>query len=193
MNKLLYSPEFDHDSCGVGLITHKRSIQTHDVLQLADQALCKVPHRGGINAEGVGDGGGACFDLSTRFYSELTGEALSGGDFAIGNFFLPKKEGDRHAALETLNDILTAHELEVILKRDVPVDNNVLNKASALAQLPIMQLVLRRPAKLSTWEDFEWMLNEVLLEIEEKAVNEDPYPGFYPLSFSSRTQVYKGR
>lgn len=190
---MLYSTDFDHDSCGVGLITHKRSIQTHDILQLADQALCKVPHRGGINAEGVGDGGGACFDLSVNFYRELTGEQLQAGEFAVGNFFLPKKLSDQKAALETLDEILQAYDLDIILQRDVPVDNSVLNAASALAQLPIVQWVLRRPASCSDWHQFEYLLHRVLLEIEEKAVNENPYPGFYPLSFSSRTQVYKGR
>ncbi|WP_072575790.1 glutamate synthase-related protein [Suttonella ornithocola] len=190
---MLYSPDFDHDSCGVGLITHKRSVQTHDILQLADQALCKVPHRGGINAEGVGDGGGACFDLSVRFYSELTGESLKGGEFAIGNFFFPKKTEHRKAALLVLNTILADNALSVILRRDVPVDNSVLNKAGTQAQLPIEQWIIRRPNHCQTWEEFEWLLNTVLLEIEEKAVNENPYPGFYPLSFSSRTQVYKGR
>ena len=193
MTELRYTPEWDHDSCGVGLITHKRSVQTHRLFQLADQALCKVPHRGGINAEGVGDGGGICFDLSVHFYRELTGRALEKGGFAVVNFFLPKKKADCHAALAILDAILAAHGLDVILRREVPVNNRVLNPAGARAQLPISQWVLSRPDGCDNWDEFEHSLNVVLLEIEEKAVNENPYPGFYPLSLSSRTQVYKGR
>lgn len=193
MTDSLFFSDQDHDSCGVGLITHKRSVQTHEIMRLADEALCKVPHRGGINAEGVGDGGGACFDLSVRFYRELTGQALTQGSFAIGNFFLPKNAAQRNRSVKILREILAAHQLEIILERDVPVDNSVLNKAGTLAQLPIVQWVLARPESCATWDDFEWLLNSVLLEIEEKLVNDNPYPGFYPLSFSSRTQIYKGR
>lgn len=193
MTESLYTPESDHDSCGVGLITHKRSVQTHELFQLADQALCQVPHRGGINAEGVGDGGGICFDLSVRFYRELTDRALEKGGFAVVNFFVPKKEADRLAALAALEAVLAAHGLEVILRREVPVDDSVLNPAGVRAQLPISQWVLLRPKNCENGDEFEHLLNVVLLEVEEKAVNEHPYPGFYPLSFSSRTQVYKGR
>ena len=193
MTEWLYCPESDHDSCGVGLITHKRSVQTHALFQLADEALCKVPHRGGINAQGVGDGGGICFDLSVRFYRALTGRTLEKGAFAVANFFLPKKKADLLAALAALETILAEHGLEVILRREVPVDNGVLNEAGVRAQLPISQWVILRPKACENGEAFEHLLNAVLLEIEEKEVNENPYPGFYPLSFSSRTQVYKGR
>ena len=54
----LYDPAEDKSSCGVGFITRKDSVQSPDVLRLAHEALCTIPHRGGMSAEGVGDGAG---------------------------------------------------------------------------------------------------------------------------------------
>lgn len=63
-------------------------MQTHDVLKRGHEALCAVPHRGGMSAEGVGDGAGVSLDLSLSFFRELTGDAaLPAGRFGVGNFF----------------------------------------------------------------------------------------------------------
>ncbi|UJF25126.1 glutamate synthase-related protein [Suttonella sp. R2A3] len=192
MGGLLYNISDERSNCGVGFITHKRSIQTHELLELANQALCKVPHRGGFNAEGVGDGGGVGIDLSPRFYRHLTGLPLEAGSFAVGNFFLPTDQSVRISVLQYLQSVLDKHGLDVLHRRDVPVSNSALNEASQKAQMPIVQWVLSCPDSCTDWDSFEHFLCGVLLEIEENAVNEHQFPGFYPLSFSSRTQVYKG-
>ena len=54
----LYNKQFDKDSCGVGFITRKDGTQTHQLLKKSHEALCSVPHRGGMSSEGVGDGAG---------------------------------------------------------------------------------------------------------------------------------------
>lgn len=83
----LYDQNLDYSSCGVGFITHKRSEQTHELLEHAHQALCKIPHRGGMSAEGIGDGAGVNIDLSLNFYRYLTGnQALALGEFGVANF-----------------------------------------------------------------------------------------------------------
>ena len=55
----LYDPEREHSACGVGFLTRKDGIQSHDVLRRGHEALCAVPHRGGMSSEGVGDGAGS--------------------------------------------------------------------------------------------------------------------------------------
>ncbi len=60
----LYDPEREHSACGVGFLTRKDGIQSHDVLRRGHEALCAVPHRGGMSSEGVGDGAGVSVDLS---------------------------------------------------------------------------------------------------------------------------------
>ncbi len=47
----LYDPADDKSSCGVGFITRKDGVQTHDVLIKGREALCSVPHRGGMSSE----------------------------------------------------------------------------------------------------------------------------------------------
>ena len=47
---LLYDAEKYHDNCGVGFITRKDGQQSHDVLLKGHEALCVIPHRGGMSA-----------------------------------------------------------------------------------------------------------------------------------------------
>ena len=49
----LYDPNYERSSCGVGFITRKDSKQTHHLITLGHEALCSVPHRGGMSSEGL--------------------------------------------------------------------------------------------------------------------------------------------
>jgi len=81
----LYDAAFEKSSCGVGFITRKDGVQTHDVLKRGHEALCAVPHRGGMSAEGVGDGAGVSLDLSLSFFRKLTdNDSLQAGRFGVG-------------------------------------------------------------------------------------------------------------
>jgi glutamate synthase (NADPH/NADH) large chain len=73
----LYDHSHEKSSCGVGFITRKDSTQSHDLLLLGHQALCSVPHRGGMSSEGVGDGAGVSVDLSINFFLKNWLEILS--------------------------------------------------------------------------------------------------------------------
>ena len=85
----LYDPARESSACGVGFITRKDGRQDHDVIVRGEQALCAIPHRGGMSSEGVGDGAGVSIDLSVRFFSDLTGQSLRAGTFGVANLFLP--------------------------------------------------------------------------------------------------------
>ena len=97
----LYDRDLDKSSCGVGFLTRKDGVQTHEILLLGHEALCAVPHRGGMSAEGVGDGAGVSVDLSVDFFSALAGRPLERGHFGVGNFFMPDDptQWDRARAL----------------------------------------------------------------------------------------------
>ena len=85
----LYNEKFGKDSCGVGFLTRKDGKQTHDLILKSHEALCSVPHRGGMSSEGVGDGAGISIDLSKKFFSKITKKNLEFDKFCVGNFFLP--------------------------------------------------------------------------------------------------------
>jgi glutamate synthase (NADPH/NADH) large chain len=196
-NAMLYNADLSQDSCGVGFITHKQSKQTHDLLVKSHQALCTIPHRGGMSAEGIGDGAGVNIDLSLNFFRKITGiDNLELGQFGVANFFFPEDHDHYDSAA---NELIERHfkdfNLPIILWRTIPVDLNVINTASVKAQLPIKQCVFGRPNSLkdASHKDFEKHIQAALLDIEVEGFSRAELTGFYPLSMSSRTQVYKGR
>ncbi|MFK8256986.1 glutamate synthase-related protein [Erwinia sp. AnSW2-5] len=189
----LYDPSKDSDSCGVGFITRKDGEQTHEVLQMAHNALCTVPHRGGMSAEGVGDGAGVNVDLSLHFFRKITGLPLEAGRYGVGNFFVPKDSALRANAERLVEETLAAYDLTIIVKRDMPLDNSVLRPAAIQFQLPIAQWVFTAPADVTNQIDFEKRIYRALLDIEARAFTESEFGGLYPLSLSSRTQVFKAR
>ena len=189
----LYDPAQESDSCGVGFITRKDGEQTHEVLQMAHSALCTVPHRGGMSAEGVGDGAGVNVDISLRFFRKVTGLPLEFGQFGVGNFFVPKDSALRANAERLVEETLAKHGLPVILKRDMPLDTSVLRPAAIPSQLPIVQWVFAAPQDIANQNDFEKRIYRALLDIEARAFTESEFGGLYPLSLSSRTQVFKAR
>ena len=100
---LLYNADLSQDSCGVGFITHKRSVQTHDLLAKSHQALCTIPHRGGMSAEGIGDGAGVNIDLSLKFFRKITSNpTLELGQFGVANFFFPEDHAHYDSAANEL-------------------------------------------------------------------------------------------
>ncbi len=194
---MLHNPELTKDSCGVGFITHKYGKQTHQLLTLANEALCTIPHRGGMSAEGIGDGAGVNIDLSLKFFRKITQKSeLKLGEFGVANFFFPEDHSHfDSAAVELVEKYLTKYHLPIIAWRDIPVDNSKINKAAIKAQLPIKQVIFGKPKALTsaTHDEYEKYIQQTLLDIEVEGFSRDELNGFYPLSMSSRTQVYKGR
>jgi len=188
----LYDSSLEKDNCGVGFITRKDGIQTHDVLVKGHEALCTIPHRGGMSAEGVGDGAGVSIDLSLPFFCRLTGKTLAAGRFGVGNFFLPSDAAAYARAEEIIRAALADKGLEVLLVRDVPVDNDAIRPAAIRYQLPIQQWVFAAPADIDASE-FDRRIYKALLVIEEQAYTDATLSGLYPLSMSAHTQVLKGR
>ncbi|AEG00049.1 glutamate synthase-related protein [Methylomonas methanica] len=194
---MLYDADLSQDSCGVGFITRKDSKQTHALLVKSHEALCTIPHRGGMSAEGIGDGAGVNIDLSLKFFRKITGiDDLELGQFGVANFFFPEDHAHYDStATQLVEDHLKEFDLPVIKWREVPVDKSVLNAAAVKAQLPIKQLIFGRPAALkeASHQEFERHIQKALLTIEADGFSRPELHGFYPLSMSSRTQVYKGR
>ena len=178
----------EKSSCGVGFIVEKHSRQGRKILDYGKEALERVPHRGGFNAEGTGDGAGVCVDLPLAFFSEITGESLNLGEFAVGNFFIPQDVSKQDAALQFIRDFLSASDLAIFFERLVPTDETVLNQASCAAQLPIWQFFVRRPKQIQNEAEFEELLTSIVLQFDRLQCKD-----IYCLSFCARKMVLKGR
>ncbi|WP_321338334.1 glutamate synthase-related protein [Breoghania sp.] len=189
----LYDHSFEKSSCGVGFITFKSGAQTHDVLLKGNEALCTIPHRGGMSAEGVGDGAGVCIDLSENFFRKITGmPKLKLGEFGVGNFFLPENIKSWKDADQLIKDSLEKHGLRIILVRDAPVNNAVIRPAALKYMLTVHQVVFVKPQDMSE-KEFDRKIHDAMIDIEAVAYLEPSLKGLYPVSMSARTQVYKGR
>ena len=189
---MLYDTNLEKSNCGVGFITRKDGNQTHELLKLGHEALCKVPHRGGMASDGVGDGAGISVDLSLNFFEKLTKRKLKKGLFGVGNFFLPMDPRDKLAAERFVNTVLIDFELKVVLERDLPVNEDYLTEIQKASQLPIKQWIFLSEIK-RTEKEFASAIYKALLEIEKKAFTLTSLEGLYPLSMSSKMQVLKGR
>ncbi len=189
----LYDHSFEKSSCGVGFMTYKSGVQTHDVLVKGHEALCTIPHRGGMSSEGVGDGAGVCVDLSLSFFRKITGMGkLELGEFGVGNFFLPADKRSWDAADKLIKESLEKHDLRIILVRDAPVNNAVIRPAAVKYMLTVHQVVFIKPHDMDA-KTFDRRIHNALMSIEEVAYLEPSLKGLYPLSMSAHTQVYKGR
>lgn len=192
INTGLYDPNQEHSACGVGFLTRKDGQQTHDLLVKGHEALCAVPHRGGMSSEGVGDGAGISVDLSLKFFSKLAGQELEAGAFGVGNFFMPSDASQHERAAAFVRDTLAEYSFEVLLTRDVPVNNAAIGERGVKWQLPIRQWVFSAPEGLRGAE-LDAKIHQALLAIEATAYTDKSLDGLYPLSLSARTQVFKGR
>ena len=62
--KVLYTPENETENCGVGLIASLKSTPSRHVVDVADEMLVRMSHRGGCGCDPAsGDGAGECFLL----------------------------------------------------------------------------------------------------------------------------------
>jgi glutamate synthase (NADPH) large chain len=191
---LLYDSDKYHDNCGVGFITRKDGKQSHDVLLKGHEALCVIPHRGGMSAEGIGDGAGVNIDLSLKFFQKvIEDETIQLGEFGVGNFFFPEDSTQDDKARDIIESTFNKFQIKIIKWRDVPVNKKALNEAAAKAQLPIHQIIFTKPDSCKDQLEFENLINDALNEIESAGYSDSKLNGFYPMSLSSKTIVYKGR
>jgi len=187
----LYSPDFEQDSCGFGLIAQMDDQPSHTLVQTAIHSLGCMTHRGAIAADGLsGDGCGLLFkkpDAFLRAVAKEAGFTLS-DRYAAGLVFLSQDETTRMTAKDTLARELEAQKLILAGFRTVPVNTSVCGQY-ALASLPVIeQVFVNCPDNLDE-EHFERALY-IARRRAEKALSADKT--YYIPTLSSRVISYKG-
>jgi glutamate synthase (NADPH/NADH) large chain len=187
----LYSPDFEQDSCGFGLIAQIDDRPSHGLVQNAIGSLACMTHRGAIAADGLsGDGCGLLFKKPDAFLRAVASEAgfALGTLYAAGLVFLSREAAPQTHARSALQAALEGQGLVVAGFRLVPTDPKVCG-ASALESLPhIEQVFVNAPAGLAE-DDFERKLY-LARRRAEKALADDPV--FYLPTLSCRVISYKG-
>ena len=106
----LYSPQFEHDACGIGMLVNIRGARSHRIVVEALNVLLNLAHRGGTGAEpDTGDGAGILTQLPHAFFEKecrLNGIVLPGpGAYGVGMLFLspdPARRADIEKAFEQI-------------------------------------------------------------------------------------------
>ena len=82
----VYSPDMEHDACGVGFVAARDGQPNRAVVESAIEALQAIWHRGAVDADGMtGDGAGIHIEIPRDFFIEhitRTGHDDDGGRLA---------------------------------------------------------------------------------------------------------------
>jgi glutamate synthase (NADPH/NADH) large chain/glutamate synthase (ferredoxin) len=191
----LYDPAQERDACGVGFVADISGTQRHDILEMALECVTNLTHRGALDADAkTGDGAGVLFQTPRAFFAkeaQKLGSSVGEEDLAVGMVFLPgHDEPAAGQCREALEVAATQQGLGVIGWREVPVDSSVLGDSAAKSQPRIEQILIERKKGASD-EDFERLLLLARKEAQRQAIS-NHIDGFYVVSLSHRTIVYKG-
>ncbi|MDX1605812.1 MAG: glutamate synthase large subunit, partial [Candidatus Competibacterales bacterium] len=188
----LYRPEFEHDSCGFGLIAHIHNQPSQWLVQTAVQALARMTHRGAVAADGKsGDGCGLLMKYPDAFLRK-TGERAGievAKNYAVGNVFLSRDPDTAAASRTALQKALEDQGLELAGWREVPVNTEVCGE-QALASLPRIEQVYVNAADDLHSHAFELKLFYARRTAEKALAERDA--DFYVCTLSCRVILYKG-
>ena len=195
----LYDPTRDKDSCGVGFIADIKGRKSHKIVQDALTILLNLEHRGAVGADPrAGDGAGILVQIPHKFFVKKTAELgftlPAPGQYAIGYLFLPRDQQWRDTIRATYEEVAAKEGFKVLGWRNVPTDNSTLGESVKPTEPVHMQVFVARGANIKSDDDFERRLY-----IMRKAISNAIYQrrerrlsGYYPVSLSCRTVIYKG-
>lgn len=187
----LYSPEFEHDNCGIGAVVNIKGIKSRKVVENALEIVEKLEHRAGKDAEGkTGDGVGILVQIPHDFFKKET-EKLGfdigeKDDFGVGMFFFPQNELKRNQAKKMFEIIIKRNGMDFLGWREVPSVPSVLGQKAIDSMPYIMQGFVKRPDDCPKGLDFDRKL------FVARRIFEQSNENTYVVSLSSRTIVYKG-
>ena len=194
----VYSPEMEHDACGVGLVAAIDGKPSREVVEKGIEALQAIWHRGAVDADGkTGDGAGIHLEIPLDFFREhiaRTGHDLDDGRLAVGMVFLPRMD---MAAQERCRCIVEEEILDAGYRiygwRQVPVDVSIIGTKASATRPEIEQIMFSMPQGEDGLDSAtaERQLYVVRRKIEN-TINAARIADFYLCSFSSQSIIYKG-
>ena len=193
----LYDPAHEHDACGIGMIANIKNKPSHEVVQKGLEILENLEHRGAVGADPLmGDGAGILVQTPHAFFAKVLPFALpEKHHYAVAMIFYPNDVALRDKCAVVVRRCLEAEGLELLGERTVPTDNSRLSEGVIATQPIIEQMVIARPEGVSL-DEFERKLLIVRKVISNSVYKDVPESdsdnGFYVVSMSARTIVYKG-
>ena len=129
-----------------------------------------------------------------RKADELGFQLPEPGEYAVGALFMPRDTAWRKVIQSIIADQVKDEGLKLLGWREVPTDNSSLGETVKPTEPYHMQVFIGRTATAKTEDEFERRLY-----ILRKSISQAIYQrrdrglaGYYPVSLSCRTVVYKG-
>ena len=196
----LYSPENEHDACGVGFVAHIKGQASHAIISQGLKILENLDHRGAVGADKLmGDGAGILIQIPDALYREEMStqgvELPAPGEYGVAMVFLPKEIASRLACEQALEREVLAEGQVVLGWRDVPIDRDMPMSPTVKECEPVIrQLFIGRGANVMVPDALERKLYVIRKKASHaihamKLAHGTEY--FVP-SISVRTVVYKG-
>jgi glutamate synthase (NADPH/NADH) large chain len=200
VNNGLYSPEFEHDACGIGFVANIKSSKSHQIVSDALTILENMEHRGACGCENnTGDGAGILIQTPHEFFFDecvkLGVHLPAYGKYAVGVLFFPKEIRLREECRDIFNRCAEKIGLEILIYRKVPVNPEGIGPTALSVEPEIEQVFIACPDHISNSEDFErklFVLRNYAAHTIINTVKKDQI-GFYVASLSYKTVVYKGQ
>ena len=199
--KGLYDPQFEKDSCGVGLVANIKGIPSRQIMDDAFLVNSKMDHRGGCGfEENTGDGAGILIALPDSFFrseaDKIGIDLPETGHYAVGNVFLPVDTNERDFCIQETESIINQENQKCLGWRDVPVDPEGadVGPASRGAQPTIKQLFIKSQEGISK-DEFDRKLYIIRKQISHVIRSNDQLKEaklYYICSLSTSVIVYKG-
>ena len=129
----LYSPEQEHDACGVGMVANIKGDKTHSIITESLQVLDNLGHRGASGSDpDTGDGAGILVQMPDAFFREVTAEIgislPAEGEYGVGMVFLPQNYAAVSACTSHIENVVANEGLTFLGWRDVPLDHSQIGR-----------------------------------------------------------------
>ncbi|MCM3719339.1 glutamate synthase large subunit [Fictibacillus phosphorivorans] len=188
----LYSPNFEHDACGIGLYAHLKGHATHHIVKKGLHMLCQLDHRGGQGSDPLtGDGAGLMTKLPHQFFKKVTDFDLpEQGKYGVGMIFFPNDEEAQMKLEKQINRFIEQEGQKLLGWRTVPTDRFSIGE-KAQNTCPIVKQVFVACDESIT---DELVFERKLFVIRKQAEHWARQNGLqtYFASLSTQTIVYKG-
>ncbi|MCH8298543.1 MAG: glutamate synthase subunit alpha, partial [Chloroflexi bacterium] len=197
--KGLYSPEQEHDACGVGVVANIKGQKTHQIIEEGVQVLINLGHRGAAGRDPeTGDGAGMLIQTPAKLFQReaatLGIDLPAAGEYGVGMVFLPPEVQTK--CRDLITKVIEAEGLEVLGWRDVPLDRSKTGQDARSVCPHICQVFIGKGPDIKDAAQLERKLYVVRKVIEhsmaESGLTEEEADCFYICSMSCNTIVYKG-
>ena len=189
----LYDSKYEKDSCGIGLVANIYDIPSRSIIDNALKLLSNLTHRGAVSADPkAGDGVGILTQIPHQFFQKELSVSNTilprPDDYAVGMFFLPKNKEEKEYCFDIITKYFKKFGLEIIVKRNVPTNKNILGKSIIGKEPSIIQYFVKetKPSQKINQFESKLFLARRNMEIELKSFD------FYVVSLSPRVITYKG-